>query len=780
MPTYDFHTLSDADFAELVRDLLSESLGTRFQSFTQGPDGGIDLLSGPSQSDGIIVQCKHFSGSGFSKLRAKLAAIELPKVRRLRPQHYIIATSVGLTPGNKSDLLELFTPYCSRLDDIYGRDDLNGLLRDHPAVERSHYKLWLTSVPVLQQVLHQDRLTWNALTQDEIERKLSRYVQTRAYDAAMKVLEQHNYCILSGIPGIGKTTLAQVMVARLLQDGFELIAVSDDVREAFDLLDPTRRQVVYYDDFLGRSSLEERLGKNEDKRLLSLLNKAARSAQLKVILTTREYILADAQRLHEQLNARQIEIGKCIVRIEDYSRVDRARILYNHVYFSSLPTEYAATLLRDRAYIKIVDHRNYTPRIIEWMTGNAKVPAIPPEEFVKEFVGALDNPLEIWKHAFENQITADERAVLFTLASVAGTIDFDDLRRVWAAFRKLPDGSQCQDGRERFSTAIKHLEGSFIRTERGRMAIGVSFHNASINDYVMRHLGADRNLVNELISCSLYFEQLSHLIRLDPDGHIGRHPPPGVSRTEAMEATMARTVLVPSPNLSSAVVGWRGELKFYHTSADCGARLSQAVGWATTLGSGWYEVICRAANEAALGGSISKVATPGAIGFLDAVLGRWPPDGGTWSSLVQDFIAVMADRFADGDGSVDEWLEWTGFLQAHKGLFSPVRLDAQAQAASDFCEAEVDVIRDNADSHEQVDGWFDSLEELAEKWDVELAGQRDRVHEAVDERFQGRAAHDPDHEWKSATTKAPTRDDGGGTDEEIDVLFRSLAERSSS
>jgi hypothetical protein len=181
-----------------------------------------------------------------------------------------------------------------------------------------------------------------------------------------------------------------------------------------------------------------------------------------------------------------------------------------------------------------------------------------------------------------------------------------------------------------------------------------------------------------------------------------------------------------------------------------------------------------------LGGSISKVATPGAIGFLDAVLGRWPPDGGTWSSLVQDFIDVMADRFADGDGSVDDWMEWTGFLQAHKGLFSPVRLDTQAQAASDFCEAEVDVIRDNADSHEEVDGWFDSLEELAKKWDVELAGQRDGVHEAVDERFQRRATHDPDHEWKSATAEAPTRDDGGGIDEEIDVLFRSLAERSSS
>ena len=40
---HDFRTLSPLDFEELVRDLLQEELGLRFESFGSGPDLGIDF-----------------------------------------------------------------------------------------------------------------------------------------------------------------------------------------------------------------------------------------------------------------------------------------------------------------------------------------------------------------------------------------------------------------------------------------------------------------------------------------------------------------------------------------------------------------------------------------------------------------------------------------------------------------------------------------------------------------------------------------------------------------
>ena len=68
---------------------------------------------------------------------------------------------------------------------------------------------------------------------------------------------------LVGPNGVGKTTLAQVLVTRFIEEGYELIAVRDDIQEAFDLLDIAnhKKQVVYYDDFLGQSSISEKLGK---------------------------------------------------------------------------------------------------------------------------------------------------------------------------------------------------------------------------------------------------------------------------------------------------------------------------------------------------------------------------------------------------------------------------------------------------------------------------------------------------------------------------------------
>jgi len=126
------------------------------------------------------------------------------------------------------------------------------------------------------------------MTKEDIQRKMSLYVQTDAYGAALGILAKSHYCVLSGIPGIGKTTLAQVLVTRLMDDGYELIAVRDDIQEAFDALDVTKKQVVYYDDFLGQSSISERLGKNEDRGIVRLLTESRRAKNLKVIFTTRE------------------------------------------------------------------------------------------------------------------------------------------------------------------------------------------------------------------------------------------------------------------------------------------------------------------------------------------------------------------------------------------------------------------------------------------------------------------------------------------------------------
>jgi hypothetical protein len=215
VPNYDFKSLSPADFEELSQDLLQEELAIRMEKFSAGRDKGIDLRYAPSRDRALIVQCKHYARSGFAALMRTIAADELPKIQRLAPRRYILTTSVELTPHRKDELFDLLTPYCVSPGDIFGCEDLNNLLGKHSRIETKHHKLWLTSQAVLQKVLHHASFLQTQFERDAIARRLALYVETPAFDRAAKILKEHNYCIISGIPGIGKTTLAEILIIHL-------------------------------------------------------------------------------------------------------------------------------------------------------------------------------------------------------------------------------------------------------------------------------------------------------------------------------------------------------------------------------------------------------------------------------------------------------------------------------------------------------------------------------------------------------------------------------------
>src|SRR5688572_2460630 len=101
MPNYTFESLSDADFEELVHDLLEAELSLSLESFTRGKDDGIDLRHCAANEAKLIVQCKHFAKSGLKTLLRHLRTEELSKIKILAPNRYLLCTSIGLTPRNK-------------------------------------------------------------------------------------------------------------------------------------------------------------------------------------------------------------------------------------------------------------------------------------------------------------------------------------------------------------------------------------------------------------------------------------------------------------------------------------------------------------------------------------------------------------------------------------------------------------------------------------------------------------------------------------------------------
>jgi hypothetical protein len=269
---YDFHTLSPLDFEELVRDLLQRHWQLQLETFGPGRDQGIDIryLNGPEK---IIIQAKHYLGSGFSGL-LRAAAAENVKAASLSPSRYLLATSVSLTPARKDELIAAMPDLPLTPNDVLGQEDLNNLIAQHREIEEQHFKLWLASTPVLERILHSGVYNRTAAEMDIIREMVPRFVQNQSVAAAEKMLGETGALIIAGPPGVGKTTLARILLWLHAEQEWAVFVV-DDLEEAFKVADGREKRLILFDDFLGQVRLSGDLVRGVDARLPPLLARIA-------------------------------------------------------------------------------------------------------------------------------------------------------------------------------------------------------------------------------------------------------------------------------------------------------------------------------------------------------------------------------------------------------------------------------------------------------------------------------------------------------------------------
>ena len=490
MATYNFSQISDFEFEELCRDLLQAELGLSLELFTPGRDGGIDIrYIGDKENEGhtIVGQCKRWAEDSFKRLSRHLITEELPKIRELAPQRYILMTSVRLTPDRKNTIVAALKPWIQSPKDIIGKDDLSGLLAKYNEVERRHIKLWLTSSEVLDALLNSGIFNRSEDARHQSEHQLRLWVPNPSFARAREILDSNRVCIVSGAPGIGKTMLANVLSASYAERGYQLVAISEDIDEGDRAWRSNIRQVFLYDDFLGHVTYGElHLGKNEESRLANFMERVRCSENKRFILTTREYILSEAQHRYEDLSDTELAPYKNIIELEDYTQLIRARILYNHLFFSELPPELKTALLPDARYWEVIHHRNYNPRVIEQLVSLPGVDSLSPDEFVSHIFGTLEHPSRVWDVIFEN-LPDMARRILRALTSLPTEVFLEDLRR---AVQSLSPGDFDAG---RFRNALNTIEGTFVdlreadpeSDSRQRVAM---IRNPSVRDYLWARL----------------------------------------------------------------------------------------------------------------------------------------------------------------------------------------------------------------------------------------------------------------------------------------------------
>lgn len=795
MGNYDFtNLLSPIDFELLSKDLLEAELKIQLENFREGRDGGIDLRYAPAHASGIqvafgskfidvasggavkrgpelIVQCKRYAT--FASLKSQLKNQELPKILKLKPARYILTTSAPLSPQQSSEIQNLLSPFLQSTGDVFGRERLNSLLSNHPEVERRHIKLWVGSAGILDSILNAGT---HGVSREEVERTVAAakiYVRNSSFDEALTILKEHRVCIISGLPGIGKTTLARMLLLYYYERKFDIVKIESDISEARAVGYHRNPRFYYYDDFLGQSAQADKLNKNEDQKLLDFMRSVRDSKESVMVLTTREYILNQAKLHYEKLDRERFDHKTCVIDLSKYSRRIRAQILYNHLHFSELPRPHLVALVESRGYFQIVDHENYNPRLIEYLTSAIWVGNTSPEKYLSLFLANLDNPVEIWEHSFRNQLSDSARHLLVVLTSLPTELILHDVESAFVRFHK----EQClrfgiSNSPTDFKRALKELDGTFVATRKLEEYVLVRFQNPSIRDFLQNLLLGGEWLAESLGSV-VFFEQAQWFSETLSDErprvsleHLFRN---GRSIKDAMRR------LIDARSCSISVAGKPGFQKVYVNSANEAERLAKvALALFKENNNDDLRFINERINsiaeklEAAILGSgscVSAVKSFGELGHLNTQEGR-------------RLVAALKSSAMNQRYDLDEFETLAKVFEVIPGEFSNADLgqirEAFAERSDEFgneCENgyfdidDPEVIRTDAARINYIGDKLGVDTKWAEKTIRDYADKKER--EADDDRDSSRDDDDDRFRWSASDHCS---------DGELDSMFGTLGE----
>ncbi len=516
MSDYDFSSLNDKEFEELVVDLLTCHLGTTVERFKSGRDGGVDGRFFSASGDEVIVQCKHWIKSGLPALIRSIESTEASKVKKLKPKRYIFVTSLELSRENKSKIARLFSPHMLNDSDVFGSEDLNGILSRNPSVEKKHYKLWISSTNVLQIILNSAIIGRSRHKLEEIIEESSRYVVTQSHNQAMEKLEKVHSVIITGSPGVGKTTLADQLSQFYTAKGYEFCFIENSLNEAEQIYDEESQQVFYFDDFLGRNFLLA-LNSHQDSHVINFIKRVEKDKKKRFILTSRSNILNQGKRLSDLFEIKKISRNEYELSITLLTDMDKARILYNHIWFGDLGEGYIDQLYKDKRYLKIINHKNFNPRLISFITDQHRVSDIGVGQYWDYIDSTLSNPRDIWRNVFEVQIDDMCRHVVVAVSLHGKSIAEEYLKILYSG---LASSDLVAKPARSFDAIVKLLTGALLNRSVSGDDISYDLFNPSIADFVISNYLDDFNYVNELLTHLRTPQSISNLNGLMVSGVI--------------------------------------------------------------------------------------------------------------------------------------------------------------------------------------------------------------------------------------------------------------------
>lgn len=506
---YNLSNLNDYEFEILCKDIMEVKLNTKLHRFAKGCDGGIDLCDSKKTMNHMI-QVKHYINSKYSNLK-KCLKDELIKVGKHKPVNYYICCSIELLPQQRKEIFLMFKEYMKDMSFIIDKTDIDDFLskEENKTIVEKNYKLWLCSTNVLSMIENQHIfIDCNEILND-IEKYTKLFVTTKAYFECRKKLLEKNIIIITGTPGVGKSTISKMLLLFFASNKYSVRYVTDnDIKDIKNILsqEPSKKEIILLDDFLGQHYLK--LKEKQPNELKTLISFVERNSNKKIIMNSRITIINEAY--SSSIDFANLfdtyEKENYLIDLDKMSFLEKAQILYNHLYFNDLPNDFFLDIKKNKNYISIVKHKNYNPRIIEYVTKSKNYNSVSPNEYADYIFSKLNNPDSVWEDEFRNRLEEFDRILMNTLYSLTNDkIKIDILEK---AFNKRILSITNNTTLNIFEEVINRLNNALLKIIIDKKKRYVSVINPSVNDYLNKKIKNNFTEQTTIINNAEYIEQL--------------------------------------------------------------------------------------------------------------------------------------------------------------------------------------------------------------------------------------------------------------------------------
>lgn len=511
----NYSNLNDVEFEDLCQDIMSKKLDRSLRRYAAGRDGGIDL-SDTAVSPDIIVQVKYYQKTDAAGLIASLKK-EIEKVEALKPKQYYICCSKELSPTRIKEIYRMFSAYMDSDKNIITLIEIDNFLSmcENAEILQRHYKLWISSSNILQDIYSNDIFIDCESLLSSIEKVEKFFVETTAYSQALKCLAAHKTLFLTGDPGVGKTITSKMLILYFAAKGYR-VRYTTDVTDLAALKraiskDRNTKEVILLDDCLGQAYFEMKTSQGTE--LLSLIRFVNASKSKLLILNSRVTIYQEAclktPELVKSFENKEFKIQ--ILNMDVMPDLEKARILYNHMYFSTEDEDYFYAIKENRNYMNIINHDNYNPRIIQFISDPNRYKGITAANYYEFILNCLDNPHMVWDNEYEERLQVTDRSLLITLFSLSNTeVSYELVKKCF--MKRIQRAPGIDTTINQFERSLKRLQDSFIWIIDQSGSKKLSMVNPSVNDYLRSKLKDNPLELEIMLESALVISQYKRLL----------------------------------------------------------------------------------------------------------------------------------------------------------------------------------------------------------------------------------------------------------------------------